>query len=245
MPHFFVKSNSIVKNRINVEDDELLAHIVKSLRVREYDKLLFFDENKMKYETKVVFISKTKLIAEIEKKYLSDRYLDLNIYLACSILKPDAFSELISGVTQLGIKSIYPLITDNTVLSKKQIENKIEKWQKISNEAVKQCERVDFMEVFPYKTLKDFDFSQFDKVIVFSEQEKKKTLKDVIRGNVKKEEKILVITGPEGGFTKEEFDFFDRNKFLSVKISNLILKAQMACFSGLSDIIYELSDRNE
>ena len=56
------------------------------------------------------------------------------------------------------------------------------------------------------------------------------------------EDKILIITGPEGGFSKEEFEFFEDSKFLMAKISNLILKAQTACVSGLSDIIFELSE---
>ena len=242
MPHFFIKSETVKDNKIKITDAELLNHLVNALRIKTGEKLLLFDENKVRYETVITEVSKKEAEVKIEKKYLSKRFLDLNLYLACSILKPDGFFELISGVTQIGIKGLIPLYTENCAVSKKQTENKIQKWQKISDESVKQCERADFMEVFPISSIKNLDYSTFDKIIVFSEIEKENTLKSIIKNNVKKDDKILVITGPEGGFSKDEFTFFEEKKFLSAKISNLILKAQTACISGLSDIIYELSD---
>ena len=59
---------------------------------------------------------------------------------------------------------------------------------------------------------------------------------------MKPKDKILVIVGPEGGFSKKEFEFFTSKKFHQVKISDLIFKAQNACISGISNIIYELND---
>ena len=242
MPHFFISSKNVNKNTVKITDEELLNHLVNALRINKGEKLLLFDENKIRYETVVISVSKKEVETKIEKKYPSKRFLKLDISLACSILKSDGFYELISGVTQLGISALYPLYTDNSVPSKSQIENKTKKWQKISDEAVKQCERADFMTVYPTLTIQNFDYSKFDKIIVFSELEQKNTLKQIIKNNVKKEDKILVIIGPEGGFSKNEFEFFEKEKFLSAKISNLILKAQTACIAGLSDIIFELSD---
>ena len=238
MPHFFINSNLIEKNIIKITDLELLNHLVKSLRVKEGEKLKLFDENKMHYITRINMVTKSEIMAEIINKEPSKRFLNNEIYLASSIIKQDGFHELISGVTQIGIKGLYPLYTDNTAVSKSQIENKTLKWQKISDESVKQCERADFMTVFPTSKLNDFDFSKFDKVVVFSEREDKTTLKDI---EFNKRDKILVIVGPEGGFSDKEFEFFAKKNFYQVKISNLILKAQTACVSGLSNLIYELN----
>ena len=239
MPHFFINSNSIENNIVKINDNELLTHLIKSLRVKEGERLKLFDENKIRYDTIIKTVSKTEITTKIIKKEPSNRFLDYEIYLAPSIIKQEAFHELISGVTQLGIKGIYPLYTDNTTVSKAQIKNKTQKWQKISEESVKQCERADFMKVFQTSTLKDFDYSKFDKIIVFSEREENTTLKDI---TIKPSDKILIITGPEGGFSDKEFEFFKAQKFYQVKISNLILKAQTACISGLSNLIYELSE---
>lgn len=241
MPHFFITSDTIKDNKITITEEELLNHLVKSLRLNSGEKLLLFDENKMRYETTVEEVSKKSIITKIEKKYQSSRYINQEIYLAPSIIKQEAFIELISGVTQLGIKGLIPLYTDRTAVSKAQIENKTSKWQKISNESVKQCERADFMTVFPTKTLQTLDYTQFDKIIVFSEIEQTLTLKK-ISNEINQNDKILIITGPEGGFSKEEFNFFEEKNFTQVKISNLILKAQTACISGISNLIYELNE---
>jgi len=111
MPHFFVKSNSIKNNIIEVQDKELLKHLLSSLRIKKGEILSFFDENKIEYKTNVLEITKNYIKAEIIKKYPSNRFLKLDIYLMASILKQDAFFELISGVTQLGVKGLYPVYT--------------------------------------------------------------------------------------------------------------------------------------
>ena len=131
MPHFFINSNFIDENNAYIKDEELLNHLVKSLRLKDGEKLLLFDENKIRYETKIKSVSKKEIITEIEKTYPSQRFIDYEIYLAPSIIKQDSFHELISGVTQLGIKGLYPIYTDNTAISKSQIENKTQKWQSI------------------------------------------------------------------------------------------------------------------
>lgn len=240
MPHFFVNSNSIENNTAVIEDAELLTHLVKALRIKLGEKISLFDENKMSYEAIIKELSIKRVTAEIVSRFKSERTLDLNIFPACSILKQDAFNELISGMTQLGIKKLYPIYTDNTVPAKSIIEGKTIKWQKISDEAVKQCERADFMKIMPTQSIEEIDYSCFDKVIVFSEIEKKLSLKQSLL-NVNPSDKILVIIGPEGGFSKEEFIFFKNKKFIQVKISSLILKAQTAAIAGISNIIYELN----
>ena len=241
MPHFFIKSENIKNNTVKIDDKELLTHLVKALRVKEGENLLLFDENKIRYETKITTVSKSALEAQVINSSPSKRFLNNEIYLASSIIKQEAFAELISGVTQLGIKGLYPLYTENTTVSKAQIENKTKKWQKISDESVKQCERADFMTVFPTTTLDKLDYSTFDKIIVFSEIEETNTLKMATK-NIAHNDKILVIVGPEGGFSKNEFEYFKKKNFTQAKISNLILKAQTACISGLSNLLYEINE---
>ena len=43
--------------------------------------------------------------------------------------------------TELGVRAVYPVITDNCALNKSMLEKKREKWQKVMFEASKQCER--------------------------------------------------------------------------------------------------------
>ena len=56
---------------------------------------------------------------------------------------------------------------------------------------------------------------------------------------VKKDEKILVVIGPEGGFSQREFEMFRDKNLPVISLGDLILKADTAVTVALGDIIYE------
>ena len=148
----------------------------------------------------------------------------------------DAQNFLIQKATELGVTKIIPFLADNCAVKKEILEKKIEKWRKIAFEAFKQCERANVPEIKDVQELKDIDFSEYDKVIVCSEIERKNTLKNC---DIKNAEKILLIVGVEGGFSKREFEFFEERNFDMISLGNLILKAETAVISAISTLIYE------
>ena len=242
MPHFFISSKSINNDEITISDSENYNHIARSLRIRKGENLLMIDENKMQYETVVEDVTKTEIITKIQKCEKSKRVLPFNIYLAQSPLRSDAQNFVIEKATELGVQGIYPVHTDNCAVGEDTIDKKIDKWQKIMYEASKQCERADIPTCFErtdFETL----FNKFDKIFVFCERIATETLKDVklpVNG-----ENILVIVGPEGGFSKREFDLFKTNKLCMLTLGDLILKAETAVTVGLGNIIYEFTSRNK
>ena len=94
MPHFFINSTSIENNTIKITDNSLLNHLVKSLRLKEGERLKLFDENKISYEATVKTVSKLEILAEIINSKPSKRVLDYEIYLAPSIIKQEAFHTI-------------------------------------------------------------------------------------------------------------------------------------------------------
>jgi len=59
------------------------------------------------------------------------------------------------------------------------------------------------------------------------------------RSKVSRGSKILVITGPEGGFDETEINLFKEKNFPTITLGNLVLRAETAAITALSDIIYE------
>lgn len=240
MPHFFINSKEVNGNIVEFSED--YKHLVKSLRLRTGEKLLLIDENAIQYETKVSEIRSASIVAQIEKKYPSKRELEFELYLAQSPLRSDAQNLLIEKATELGVKGIYPIMTDNCALAQSVVDKKVEKWQKIMLESSKQCERAKIPTCFaPEKLEKLLESENFDRIIAFCERNCELSLKNYLRENkIKPNEKILVIIGPEGGFSQREFEFFRSNeKIVNVTLGELILRAETAVIVGLGNIIYE------
>lgn len=236
MPHFFIDSNNKTDNKITISDADNYCHIARSLRARCGEKLLLIDENQIQYETKISEINSKEVVCEIEKSYPSRRDLEFDLYLAQSPLRSDAQLTVMEKATELGVRGVYPVFTDNCALR----VNKQEKWQKVMFEASKQCERAKIPTCFAPTTFEELLQQNFDKIIVLAERSTEKSLKQYLSENpTKKGEKLLAIIGPEGGFSQKEFDFFKSKNLPLISLGDLILKAETAVIVTLGDIVYE------
>lgn len=236
MPHFFIDSNNKTDNKIVISDADNYRHIARSLRARCGEKLLLIDENQIQYETKISEINSKEVICEIEKSYLSKRDLEFDLFLAQSPLRSDAQLTVMEKATELGVRGVYPVFTDNCALR----VNKQEKWQKVMFEASKQCERAKIPTCFAPTTFEEILQKDFDKIIVLAERSTEKSLKQYLNEHpTKKGERILAIIGPEGGFSQKEFDFFKSKNLPLISLGDLILKAETAVIVTLGDIVYE------
>ncbi|MBE7711697.1 MAG: 16S rRNA (uracil(1498)-N(3))-methyltransferase [Cyanobacteria bacterium SIG31] len=240
MPHFFVDSRNRINNLITINDNENYRHIARALRARVGENLLLIDEAQIQYETKIVEINSSEIICEIEQSYPSKRDLDFDLYLAQSPLRSDAQLTIMEKATELGVRGVYPVVTDNCALNKSVLEKKREKWQKVMYEASKQCERAKVPTCFDLTTLEEVLSKNFDKIMILAERSTEISFKEYLRANpIKKGEKVLVVIGPEGGFSQKEFDYFRAKNLPLISLGDLILKAETAVIVTLGDIVYE------
>lgn len=245
MPHFFIKSENVSNNIVQISDTENYKHIAKALRAKVGEKLLLIDENQIQYETEIKDITSKEIIAEIKDKYKSKRFLDFELYLAQSPLRSEAQSVIIEKATELGVTGVYPIFTDNCALKKDVIVKKIEKWQKTMYEASKQCERAVVPTCFGMTTMDELlKSNRFDVVIAFCERLSELTFRDYLKSNLElfNNKKVLVIIGPEGGFSEREFKFFKDNNIPMLTLGDLILKAETAVIVAIGNIIYEYNN---
>ena len=240
MPHFFIKSKNKSENTIVINDIENYRHIAKSLRARVGEKLLLIDEFRVQYETIISEITSNEIICSIENSYFSQRDLTFDLYLAQSPLRSDAQLTIMEKSTELGVRGVYPIITDNCTLAKSVLDKKHEKWQKVMYEASKQCERAVIPTCFEPTSLEKVLDENFDKVLVLAERSTEISLKKFLNENpIKHKEKILVVIGPEGGFSQREFEKFKVKNLPLITLGDLILKAETAVIVALGDIVYE------
>ena len=241
MPHFFIESKNVNNNQITISDNENYRHIAKSLRAKTGENLLLIDEKQIQYETKLNNITSKEIICEIIKSYPSKRDLEFDLYLAQSPLRSDAQLTIMEKATELGVRAVYPVITDNCALSKAVLNKKQEKWQKVMYEASKQCERAKIPVCHEPQSIDILlNSNKFNKILVMAERSTEISLKEYLDKNpIKKNERVLVIIGPEGGFSQKEFDYFKSKKLPLITLGDLILKAETAVILTLGNIVYE------
>ena len=141
------------------------------------------------------------------------------------------------GGTLLGTGGLVHAYGDCT---KSVLEKKQEKWQKVMYEASKQCERAVVPICYEPTIIEKVLENDFDKILVLAERSTEISLKQFLLKNpIKKSQKILVIIGPEGGFSQREFEFFKSKNLPLISLGDLILKAETAVIVALGDIVYE------
>ena len=79
---------------------------------------------------------------------------------------------------------------------------------------------------------------KFDYVIVFGEKYAEKTFSEYIKEHpIDKTKSILVVIGPEGGFSESEFEFFKQKNIPLITLGNLIYRADTALTAALTSVI--------
>ena len=242
MPQFFINKENIQDDRIFITNPSDVNHIKNVLRHRKKDRLILAADDNYVYEAEIISMSDS-IETKITDKYFSDKRLNINITLAQSIIKSQKQDFLIQKATELGVKNIIPFISKNTVVkfdSEKDKAGKINRWQKIVYESAKQCKRGDLAEVKPIASFNEvLKLEGFDIKIVCSEREDDYSIKEFFRENQSEELNILLVIGPEGGWTIEEVGKFTENNFVVVTLGKLIYRAETAATVAISHIIYE------
>lgn len=240
MPHFLIKKEEIKDNFIELLENENLFHLTKVLRIKVGEKIKFIDKEKNIFFCIVDEITKKSLKAKIIERTTSNRFLNQKICLVQSILANDAQNLAIANATQTGVQEIYPVISDNTSVSKNTLKDKVQKWEKIALENFKQCERADIPKINDIDNLENV-LKNFEKenVLIFAERFENHTLNNCLK-NINKNSKIAIVIGPEGGFSQKEFDFFAKEEYKLITLGKMIYKAPNAITSAISNIITRL-----
>ncbi|PYQ33926.1 MAG: hypothetical protein DMF57_07790 [Acidobacteria bacterium] len=125
---FFIDGDLTSGAVVALRDDE--RHHARVLRVREGEEVEVFNGRGDSY------------LAKYESSDLI-RYREARtaIHLAMSIIQLDKFELVLQKATELGVRSIIPLIAERTEVKPERYRGKEERWRKIIFEAVKQSGR--------------------------------------------------------------------------------------------------------
>ena len=253
MSRFFVNPEDIGNNLIIIRNADDLHHMMKVLRLKEGDEVDISDGAAWEYRARIESLGRNEAELTILDKNAFASEPEVEVTLFQGIPKQGKMETIVQKCVELGVRRIVPVFMDRTVVvDRGNFGKKVDRWNKVSAEAVKQCRRGIIPEVAaPVKLsdlLEDEDvrdvkpFAEFDLVLFPYENEKGTTIKDALRGaaNDVAPKRVAVIIGPEGGFSDEEALAIVAEGGISVSLGRTILRTETAGMATLAMIMYEL-----
>jgi 16S rRNA (uracil1498-N3)-methyltransferase len=232
---FRIYYSGALNDFISITNDKL--HKISSvLRMKKGEQIIIFDGKGISQIMEIKDIDKNKVILEIVKKQIIKEKQTPEIILAISIIKPSRLEIAIEKTAELGISKIYPLITKNTnsTLVKRINNNRIERMKNIAISASEQCGSDFISEIESPTNLEQILSLQNNEtgLIFYYENFREITKKNT---DLSKYKKLIILIGPEGGFTEEEYEKL-KNKSTVLGLGENILRTETAAICAVHEI---------
>lgn len=209
------------------------------LRAKVNDPIELLDGTGKIYEAKISKIEKGKIVCIIISSRQQESEPSVKVTLAQALPKARKMDFIIEKCTELGIERIIPMLTERTVGK----SAKLDRWRKIAKEAAEQSGRAVIPEVLPPMKLEEVLKlkNQFDLALIPWELEKERTLKQSLQSPILPPfPHILVLIGPEGGFSQKEIELAREAGFIPISLGKRILRTETAGMAVISAVMYEM-----
>ncbi|WP_414569793.1 16S rRNA (uracil(1498)-N(3))-methyltransferase [Nostoc sp. CCY 9925] len=201
-------------------------YLGRVLRLREGDRFIAMDGKGKSWLAQLAGEQ-----AQVLESISVETELPVSITLMVALPKGNGFDEIVRSCTELGVTCIAPVLSDRTLLDPSP--QKLERWRRIAAEAAEQSERSfvpTILEPVTFSTSLSFANSQ--KYICVARGDSPH-LKDCLHHkgqmtNDKGQETIVIVTGPEGGWTTQEVENAIAFGFQPVSLGRRILRAVTA-----------------
>ena len=220
------------------EDDSY--HIIKVMRNKIGDKIEVVIDNNL-FICEIVEINNLVKVRRVEEVEW-DSELPCYVTIAQSLVKEQKMDLILQKSCELGVSEIIPINATRSIvkLDKKETK-KIERWNKILKEASEQSKRVVIPRVNEIMDIKDLANLDYDIKILCTVNELSTSLKNVLSKDLNNL-KILLVIGPEGGFTDNEEKILIDKGFISTSFGRRVLRTETASLYALSIINYILME---
>ena len=222
-------------------------HIGRVLRMKPGDVVAISDADGQSGVAQIEKITSDKVYLALHQRTIRTTEPPIGVWLAQGLPKSDKLEFIIQKAVELGVAGIIPVATHHSVVKydEKKAQSKTERWGKIAAEAAKQCGRQIVPQVKPIHNLRELLDSLDSEATVFMpyEGESTRTFKAALTEDGSAANKsMIVLIGPEGGFSAEEAQFCRSRGVQTVTLGPRILRAETAALAALAIILYQYGD---
>lgn len=233
MQRFFF-SGRIEKGTIILLPEEEALHIRKVLRLRPGAEIELFDG-----EGGIARAQITSIAHKVSVKILDfttvARETESRLQVGQGILKGKKMDLVVQKCTELGVSTFIPVLADrcqagNVIGQKKK---KHQRWQRIIESSCGQCRRNHLMNLYEPKHFNELVVETEPPVkLLFWEEEKDFHLSDLPEMTGGRD--VMILLGPEGGFSKEEVQVAQSHGYQSISLGSRILRAETATIASVA-----------
>lgn len=208
------------------------AHYVRTvLRLKVGAEVLLFNDSGYEFKAELVEVTRKAVVAKINKAVERQTESKLWINYGLSVSRSDHMDFAIQKAVELGVNEITPLLTKRSVVRVKS-ENKHKKtlhWQRIAQNAAEQSCRRFVPKIHEPIELNEWALdSEAFKILL------EPSAKQVLGRLSPKSQRMIVLSGPEGGFSAEEVDWALAAGFVSVRLGPRVLRTETAALAVLT-----------
>ncbi len=244
MHRFFIDQSTEVNASVIISGNDY-NHLKNSLRLNIGDRVILSDGDGFDMEAEIINFSDESAELKIISREKSKVEAGIKVWLAQGLPKKSKMDLIVEKATEIGFAGLIPLESKRTIVkyNHKKKDKKQSRWQRVAEAAAKQSGRAVIPEIKDFYSSDNLNNlnEEFDYVLLLWEDEKEYTIKQFFKeNNVAAEAKILLIIGPEGGFSEAEVNKFKAG--LDAQIITLgprILRTETAGITALTAILYE------
>jgi 16S rRNA (uracil1498-N3)-methyltransferase len=237
---FYVDPNDVCGDEIRFREEEA-KHLGQVMRKKGRQRIWAVDGGGKAYEVQLIRIGKKEATGKIihTRRRLGEPLAEVT--LAQAILKGDHFDYLVEKVTEIGVKRIIPMITDNTVPTAGP--QKLARWRRITVAAMKQSGR----SVLPEITSP----AHFQQILETKTQYQHCWIAHPGKGSVAPRfaenaagriKNVLLIVGPEGGFSDAEIETAKQQDIRQISLGPRRLRSETAGIVLTARVLSESGD---
>lgn len=237
MPRFFIAGTNVAGGMAVLRGRD--AEHLRVLRLRPGEDLVLCDGKGTDYKCRLVYADKEQAEAEVLEVVPCPAEPGVAVTALCGLPKGDKTDFIIQKSVEAGAAEIGFFLSDRCVARPETPEKKLERWQRIAEEAAKQSGRGIIPRVFwagDFAGALDAAVKKELGLFLYETGEREK-LDRVLEEN-KTIKSAALVTGPEGGFAEFEAKLAKIAGLRICSMGERILRCETAPVVALSALMY-------
>ncbi len=205
MPYFLLPQSVATGKEISLRGEEA-RHLGYARRAHLGEEVQVQDSHGRRFIAQILKVAREEVRLQILQEIETPPESPLNLALFQALIAEQALDYILQKSTELGVAEIYLFFSEHSPYHfiGERLVKKLTRWQRICEEAAKQCERVKIPEVQFMVNLEAIKekLGQYTASIILHPGVEQSLSAFLVTQKVL--QSIGIVVGPEGGFTERE-----------------------------------------